>query len=108
MRIYIRLIYIYGHCQILAEAILDAELNLNDDEKELMEGIPKPPAAAHQQDTEELPWCTICNEDARIRCIDCDGELYCRPCFKEIHHDDEEYRAHRTKAFEKNTTNDYN
>ena len=82
----------------MAEAFLDARLNLNDDERELIEGIPEAP---RKEDVEELPWCTICNEDARIRCIDCDGELYCRPCYKEIHDDDEEYRSHRTKAFPK-------
>lgn len=85
--------------QILAEAMLDAQLNLTDEEKELIEGIPKPPE--NPEDLEELPWCTICNEDARIRCMDCDGELYCNSCFREIHHDDEEYRRHTTKAYQK-------
>lgn len=78
---------------------MDAQLNYTDEEKELMEGIPKPPKNA--DDLEELPWCTICNEDAKIRCVDCDGELYCKACFREIHHDDEDYRAHKTKAYQK-------
>lgn len=78
---------------------MDAQINYTDEEKELMEGIPKPPKNA--DDLEELPWCTICNENAKIRCMDCDGELYCKACFREIHHDDEDYRAHKTKVYQK-------
>lgn len=66
---------------------------LTAEEKEFVNSI-KP-----GQVEEELPWCTICNEDATIRCIGCDGDLYCKGCFNEFHANDEENREHQTKKF---------
>lgn len=30
-------------------------------------------------------WCCICNEDGTVRCLGCDGDLYCQECWKDGH-----------------------
>ncbi|KAI9144202.1 hypothetical protein BKA69DRAFT_1036172 [Paraphysoderma sedebokerense] len=55
----------------------------------------------HNRKEDELPWCCICNDDATIRCVDCDDDLYCVACYKEGHpKSDEEYRNHKTVRFQ--------
>lgn len=80
--------------KFMEEAALPSD-SISPDEKEFLESIPKPP----KEESEELPWCTICNEDAILRCESCDNELFCKICFKEVHDDDEEYLNHKTVPY---------
>lgn len=78
--------------QYLDEAKLDDILD--PAEKELIEGIPKPD---NPKDIEELPFCEICNEDATLRCLDCEN-LFCKACLKEFHLE-EDYKDHQIVSY---------
>lgn len=81
----------------MAEASLSETTSMNNSfEEELIADIPKPPNVEDIE--EELPWCAICNEDATLRCKDCDGQLYCGRCYKE-YHDNEEYQLHTKEKY---------
>lgn len=61
---------------------------------------------------EAVSWCCVCSEDATLRCRECeqengDGagavghaepELFCARCFKEIHREDPDMKAHRPQG----------
>lgn len=80
----------------LEEAKLE-DIVLDPDEEELMATIPLAPGQT-KIDLEELPFCEICNEDASIRCLDCEN-IFCRNCFKEFH-DEVDYKTHKTKPYQ--------
>ncbi|XP_033735274.1 abscission/NoCut checkpoint regulator-like isoform X2 [Pecten maximus] len=40
-----------------------------------------------QEDEDELPYCSICTEDAMVRCHGCDMDLYCSQCWNKSHKD---------------------
>lgn len=62
------------------------------------------PAKNPQQYTDEDidSWCAICNEDALVRCLGCEGDLYCQECWDEGHRSKGaglEERGHRAVLF---------
>ncbi|KAK4157755.1 hypothetical protein C8A00DRAFT_11412 [Chaetomidium leptoderma] len=36
-------------------------------------------------DEDQRTWCVVCLEDATIRCVGCDSDVYCARCWKEMH-----------------------
>jgi len=51
-----------------------------------------------QEEDESIHWCVICNDDATIKCLDCEGDLYCESCFKEGHNRPDT-KTHRWKVY---------
>lgn len=55
-------------------------------------------------DEDQKTWCVVCLEDAAIRCVGCDDDVYCARCWKEMHvgpsagYDE---RGHRWVRFER-------
>lgn len=52
---------------------------------------------ALNDEDEEFPWCTVCNDNATKRCLDCD-ELFCESCVKKIHRQSG-YKTHQLEAY---------
>ena len=93
--------------QILAEAKLeDGDLEEEDapgesimrSQKSLLRQIDRTMSVG--EESEDLPWCVICNEDARYKCNGCDGDLYCERCMKECH-DEFDLKDHKYSVFRK-------
>ncbi|KAI0882195.1 uncharacterized protein GGS22DRAFT_48953 [Annulohypoxylon maeteangense] len=36
-------------------------------------------------DADQKTWCTVCLEDGTVRCLGCDGDVYCARCWREMH-----------------------
>lgn len=87
--------------QYLEEAKLD-EIVLDPEEQELISTIPQAPG--QKKDLDELPFCEICNEDASLRCLECEN-LFCASCFREFH-DEEDYKTHKTKPYQAPKSNE--
>ena len=45
-------------------------------------------------------WCCICNEDGEVRCLGCDGDIYCQQCWRQGHGTSPgQERGHRAVQF---------
>jgi hypothetical protein len=57
-------------------------------------------------DEEIESWCIICCDDATLKCLGCDGDLYCADCWNEGHRSEEaglEERRHKAVVYVKPT-----
>lgn len=55
-------------------------------------------------DEEIDSWCIICNDDATLKCMGCDGDLYCQNCWMEGHRGESagyEERKHKAVLYNK-------
>ncbi|KAF2224934.1 hypothetical protein BDZ85DRAFT_317554 [Elsinoe ampelina] len=49
-------------------------------------------------------WCCICNEDATVKCLGCEGDLYCAGCWKDGHGvGPGQERGHRAVEYRRDT-----
>jgi hypothetical protein len=67
----------------------------------------KPPIGSNLQkkiDDEIDTWCIICQDDATLKCLGCDGDLYCQLCWTEGHRGESagfEERTHKVLLYTK-------
>jgi hypothetical protein len=67
----------------------------------------KPPVLMNPQerlDDEIDTWCIICQDDATLKCLGCDGDLYCQNCWMEGHRGEcagFEERSHKAVLYSK-------
>lgn len=66
---------------------------------------PKVQSSIQKRIDEEIDtWCIICQDDATLKCLGCEGDLYCRNCWMEGHRGEGaglEERRHRAVEFVK-------
>lgn len=66
---------------------------------------PKVQSSLQKKIDEEIDtWCIICQDDATLKCLGCEGDLYCRNCWMEGHKGESagfEERRHRAVEFVK-------
>ena len=60
------------------------------------------PTLRNYTDEEIESWCVICNNDATIKCVGCDDDLYCQKCWDDGHRGPEaglEEKSHKAVLF---------
>lgn len=66
------------------------------------EYVPRPQISPFSDEQMET-WCIICNDDATLRCLGCDGDLYCTNCWWEGHKSDDaecQFTKHEAVKYE--------
>jgi hypothetical protein len=56
------------------------------------------------KDDDDETWCIICCDDATVKCLGCDGDLYCGNCWNEGHRGEaagREERGHKAVLYQK-------
>ncbi|KNG46522.1 zinc fyve domain-containing protein [Stemphylium lycopersici] len=67
----------------------------------------KPPVSTNLQnkiDEEVDTWCIICQDDATLKCLGCDSDLYCQTCWTEGHRGESaglEEKSHKAVLYSK-------
>ncbi|KAK1755265.1 hypothetical protein QBC47DRAFT_212885 [Echria macrotheca] len=55
-------------------------------------------------DADQQTWCIVCLEDASVRCVGCDDDVYCGRCWRDMHLGPRagyDYRGHKSVRFER-------
>ncbi|XP_013772654.1 abscission/NoCut checkpoint regulator-like [Limulus polyphemus] len=93
--------------KLLDEATIEEKFKqpqpLDDQNKTTKKSLGSDMSICEHEEMDELPWCVICNEDALVRCLDCEGDLYCMRCFKECH-DSFDIKDHRSAPYKPTKT----
>lgn len=66
-------------------------------------GIARRPRPGGFTDDDQKTWCIVCLEDATVRCMGCDGDVYCARCWREMHVGPQagyDERGHRWEKFD--------
>ncbi|RMZ02566.1 hypothetical protein D0862_05989 [Hortaea werneckii] len=57
-------------------------------------------AVPRYTDEDMESWCCICNEDGEVRCLGCEGDIYCQTCWREGHGSGPgQERGHRAEQY---------
>lgn len=65
-----------------------------DPSDELVKKFLREAEESQKLENDEDIWCCLCNDDANLKCLDCDEDLFCNRCYK-LTHNTKENKKHR-------------